>query len=1827
MKLQRGRLAKSFRRFLRSSQIDSRKGQFRCSLESLESRTLLAADLGQNPVNYLDVNHDGMVSALDALVIINDLNANGSHTSTGPLSSTGLTALSLSSSTTASASSSTSGNYLDVNGDGMVTPLDALLIANVLNSPGPSVIAQLVAIDASGAVISTSGSTQNTLTLNQGQDFSLVLRITDVRTTSDANNNFGVFAAYTDVAITNSNLASLGSLLQHGTDYPSGPSGSITTSFIDAAGGISGSLTHLDKAAHLLWSTSVHTIGAGTLTFSPDYDRVTNGNSGSGVVSGHEFLLYGENTGVTGATDVLFKPLVVTINAAVPPTLPTVSVAADVSHLEGNTGDSTDFVFAVQLSSSSTSPVVVLAETQPTTNASGNAVDGSDYTGVTQTLTFAPGTTTQNVTVSVIGNNTVQPNRTFLLKIANPLNATVGTDTRTGTIIDDDGVVTPSMSIGNTTVTSGIAGGVVNAVFPVTLSAAATQQVTVQFATGDNTAVAGSDFTSTTGTLTFTVGQTTANITVPVLGSNAFELQEAFTVTLTNPVNATISNTLGTGTINSSATAPTLSIASNSVVEGNSGITNLVFTVTQSAVSDVGTTFVAATSNGGNSDATLNATAGSDYTATSATLTIPAGQTTATFTVPVIGDTSYERNEQFNVTLSGPTNATLGSPAVGTGTITNDDPAPVISVASPAAVNEGNSGTTPIVFSVTRTGSSNLPSTVVFTTQDGTATVADSDYQATSGTLTFTVGQTSATVTVLVNGDTIFENNETFGLVLSGPVDATLGTATATGTINNDDAAPVLSIANNQIAEGNSGTTDLVFTVTKTGATALSSTVAFATADGTATLANNDYQATSGTLTFAAGETSKTITVKIVGDTTVEANETFTVNLTNATGATVSQATATGTIVNDDAQPVFSVSGPAATAEGNSGTTNFVFTVNATGLTGGVFTVVVNTADGTNSDPATTANGDYVAITNQTLTFDSAGGASQSQTVTVSVNGDTTYEHNEQFSLNLSSPSAGSQIGTPTATATILNDDTKPTATISAVSPVAEPGIGLTTQATFNVTLSAASGVPTVLVLTPSAGGSNPAVAGTNFDATPQTITIAAGATSGTFNVTVTGDGVHTQDLTFLGTLSSPGADVTIGATAGSMTITDNEAPPTYGFSVSDQTLSVAEGNADHTITITLQMTGRHRNSITIPIIAPTGGTAVVNTDFNLVTSSVTFADNSASNTSATQTGTISITIHGNTTPTTNRSFIVKADTSASAATPPISTPITGAIVSNITITEDDLRTAVVSDVARVEGNSGTTNFVFTVSLNATSASQVLVAYHTADGNNASANLNATTADNDYVATSGTLTFTAGATSQLVTVLVNGDTKAEDNEQFRVVLDSISGDSAFQLIGTPFGTGTIQDDDGGISVADVAQAEGNSGFSNFVFTVSNNQTNTQAVSVVVTTVATTNADASINATPGVDYISTTQTLTFAAGGPSTQLFTVQVKGDTTKEADQTFKVQLSNLSGQTTPGISLTHGSAIGTILNDDAAVQTVSVSGKVFVDADGNGAQNGTEMGISGVAVHLSGKTDEGATVAGKLVYTDTTGAYSFLNLAPGTYSVTEDKPVLYGAATTHIGSAESLLLTSTSGYGTTLHGDTGNSAGGSFSHAVSTVANPNIFSRRGYLTTTGTTPTVIQSGTSMVIQGTSGNDTFTFTAGSTTSTVTLNGNSYTIDPAKVHDIIFDGFGGDDVATLTGGTGVDTADLTIGSGTLTGTNYKVTVSNVKTLTMNGGTGDVATIHDTALSDLLDAQGASATLTNGSGKSTVVNGFATVNANSANGGTDAINLGTIAYILNRTGNW
>jgi hypothetical protein len=331
--------------------------------------------------------------------------------------------------------------------------------------------------------------------------------------------------------------------------------------------------------------------------------------------------------------------------------------------------------------------------------------------------------------------------------------------------------------------------------------------------------------------------------------------------------------------------------------------------------------------------------------------------------------------------------------------------APTLSIAD-VTVAEGDTGPANATFTVTMSETAAAPVTVQYATADDTAR-QPGDYTSTSGTLTIAPGMTSNTILVPVQGDRLDEVDERFLVNLSSASGATISDSSATGTITDDDPAPSLSVTDASRTEGN---VDLSFTVRLSTASGRDVAVNYATADGSAR-AGQDYNATSGTLTIAAGATTGTIRVRAREDALDEPSETLRLNLGNASGATISDGTGTGTITDDDARPALTVR-DASAREGQPA----LVVVALSRASGRTITVNFATANAT-----ALAGADYAAASG-TLTI--PAGATGT-TVSVRTLGDRADERAETFTVRLSR-AANASIADASGTVTIADDDPPP---------------------------------------------------------------------------------------------------------------------------------------------------------------------------------------------------------------------------------------------------------------------------------------------------------------------------------------------------------------------------------------------------------------------------------------------------------------------------------------------------------------------------------------------------------------------------------------------------------------------------------------------------------------------------------------------------------------------------------------------------------------------------------------------------------------------------------
>jgi len=790
----------------------------------------------------------------------------------------------------------------------------------------------------------------------------------------------------------------------------------------------------------------------------------------------------------TGTLDVNPPPPTLTIN--------------DVSTAEGNTGIKT-LTFTVSLSSPARTGGVLF----DIGTADGSAQDGStgsednDYVPRSLTVQSIPaGGTTYSFDVTVNGDLNIELNETFLVNVTNVSGATIGDAQGVGTIQNDD---TPRLTIDDVSASEGNSGTrtftfTVNSSLP-----APAGGITFDIATVDGTA---KDHNPVSEDIDYIarnlIGQTipaglqTYLFDVTINSDLLDEPNEVFFVNLTNVSGATITDGQAQGTIQNDDTAD-LVISQVYAAGGNSGAhytndfveifnrgaTRVNFAITPYSLQYAGATanfgsnkvdltsgtigpgkyFLLQLSSGGANGASLPAADASGSINMAATAgkvalvvntsilnpaSCPLGMTVIDFVgygssascfegtnaAPAPGATtadirkaggcsdSHDNAADFIISAPFPRNSSFPSNNCLGG------PPPSITI-NDVTVTEGNNGTTTsAAFTVSL--STPAPSTDVtfdIATQNNTATTANSDYVAKALTIqVIPAGQLTYTFTVTINGDAAIENDETFFVNVTNVSGATLLDGQGAGTIHNDDL-PTLSINDVTATEGNAGTKVFIFTVSLSAAAPTGGvTFDIATADGSAQDGNpagedNDYVARSLVAqTIPAGSQNYSFDVTVKGDLNIEANETFFVNVTNVSGATVTDSQGLGTIQNDDS-PALIISDVSAN-EINSGTTTFTFTVTSSlpAPAGGI-TFDIATSDGTAHDhnPPTEDN-DYVA---KALTAQTIAPGNSTYVFQVTVNGDTLVEPNETFFVTLTNV-LGATVSDGQGQGTIQNDDT-----------------------------------------------------------------------------------------------------------------------------------------------------------------------------------------------------------------------------------------------------------------------------------------------------------------------------------------------------------------------------------------------------------------------------------------------------------------------------------------------------------------------------------------------------------------------------------------------------------------------------------------------------------------------------------------------------------------------------------------------------------------------------------------------------------------------------------
>lgn len=996
-----------------------------------------------------------------------------------------------------------------------------------------------------------------------------------------------------------------------------------------------------------------------------------------------------------------------------------------------------------------------------------------------------------------------------------------------------------------------------SATITVTRTAGSAGLVTVHYATSGGTATAGADYTATSGTLSFAGGETSKTFAVPILNDGSAEPSETINLALSSPTGGASVGTPSSAVLTILDNDPpvptgTVQFSAASYTVAESSLATITVTRTVSTSGTVSVNY--ATSNG-------TATAGADYSSASGVVTLGPGVTSKTFTVPILVDCLDEANETVILTLSSPTGGGVLGLHNAVLTITDDDVGGAMKFS--AATYSVSEATASATITVTRSGGTACGVSVGYATGTGTAT-ADVDYTKLAGTLSFASGQTSKTFTLPIFPDTLDEANETVTLLLTNPAGgATLGTPVSSIlTITDNDTGGVLHFSAATYSSGEAGG-GMNVTVTRSGGLASGVVVGYWTRNGTAS-AGQDYTETLGTLTFGAGETSKTFHVPILNDGLGEGNETVNLALSTPTGGGTlgTPAAAVLTLIDDEVvlqfkTPTFSVT---------EGAVNATITVVRSGPTTAAVGAAYSVGGGT-----ATAGSDYTAVSGVVT----LGPGVTSKTFTVPILADCSDEDNETINLSLSAPTGGALLGPlGTAVLTINDNDAGGAMRFSAATySVSEA------SASFNVTVTRSGGTACGASIDYATHDGTASQSIDYTAAAAGTLTFASGQTSRTFTVPVLPDTLDEPNETVLLALSNPTGGATLGNPASSvLSITDNDIGGVLHFSAS--TYSAGEGSGSAIIKVT-RASGL-ASGVTVDYTL-SNGTAAGGSDYLLAAGTVSFGAGETSKTFEVQ--------------ITNDQLAEGNETLNLALSAPTGLATLGApSTAVLTIVDDEVALQFKTPTFTIA--EGAVNATLTVVRSGPTTSSVGAAYTVSDGT--------ATAGSDYTTVAGTVTLGPGVTSKTFTVPILADCLDEADEKVNLALSSPTGGA--QLGPLSSAVLTITDNDaGGAMRFSAATYSVNEGSASVTITVTRSGGTGCGVSVAY---ATANGTAIV----GADYTSASGTLSFGSGQTS-KTFTVPILPDTLDEPNETVALALSNPTGGATLGTPVT---SVLTVVDND---------------------------------------------------------------------------------------------------------------------------------------------------------------------------------------------------------------------------------------------------------------------------------------------------------------------
>lgn len=801
--------------------------------------------------------------------------------------------------------------------------------------------------------------------------------------------------------------------------------------------------------------------------------------------------------------------------------------------------------FTINLSIASSNSITVNYAT-----ANNSASSPSDYIAMNGTLTFLPGQVSKTINVSLVNDYIYEGNEQFTLNLSSAIGATLSNTTCFCTIINDD----PQIIISNAVSVNENAG---TQTFNVTLSAAQSYPVSVHYNTVNGSASAGSDFDAISGNLLFLAGETSKSIVVQIANDYLFESNETYSMVLSSPMQADLLLPMLLSTSTASATIlnedPLISITlPSAITEGNSPQT-FTINLSNAVTYNVGVHYT--TTNG-------VASAGNDFVASSGDLIFLPGETSKTISVTILNDFLFELNEFYYMMLSNARNMDINAPMTLNTTNVSasiQDEDPLIIMSTPAAVSE-NAG--PQSIQIQLSAAQTYSVSVQYTTANNAAQ-SGTDFITASGTLVFAPGETTKVVSITLLNDYLYESNENYifslsnaqNLNVSAPM--SINTSLVTPVINNDD--PYVTINTSNVVES-AGVQ--LFNIVLSSAMSYNVSVHFATQNAGG-LAGVDYVATSGNVTFAPGETIKTVAVNIINDYLYEGTVTYSMLLSNALNADVSlpmtilSPLVTANILNDD--PYISVAPTAAVSE-QAGVQNFTVSLSSVqSYSVSVHYYTVNSSANSSTD--------YVAL-NGTLIF--LPGETV-KVIPVSILNDYLYEPDEIYYFNLNNAqniNASAAMSVPLYNAsagTILNDDP----IINILQPATVSEINGTQQ--FTVTLTPPQAYSVAVNYYTSDNSAND---GIDFIPSACTLTFLPGETSKSVSINIIDDGFIEANEFYTLNLSNPeivgmGIPVLLQTSYAHGIIVDND---TVNCTSNILSMPVISGNTNYCINETLQL-------------------------------------------------------------------------------------------------------------------------------------------------------------------------------------------------------------------------------------------------------------------------------------------------------------------------------------------------------------------------------------------------------------------------------------------------------------------------------------------------------------------------------------------------------------------------------------------------------------------------------------------------------------------------------